>query len=353
MPVDIMRPAIVIFDFPRESELIARYNELGAFDFVAREEYRPATLDRTLRFSLAQWRSRHVLLQNREALLRSERLATIGSMASGIAHEYNNLNAIVLAGLERFQLQQGQLSLSSAEVLRKIISTVSQSRRISESLLNLGKISVDQTQLIDLKEFLQDSLGLLKMRRMPVPADILMELPDKPCPIRINSNELHQIITNLVQNAVHAVHKASEPKVLIKLVNKNDKAIITITDNGVGIPEDDMAKIFQPFFSRKGTHSSKELFPSTYEGTGLGLSICQALVERSGGYVSISSVLGQGTKVMVTFSLTNLAVEPVATESTPNSTRKVAPSMKKNRVVIVDDNVELASLFQEKVQDTG
>lgn len=350
VPIDDCPPVVLMTARGLNQDQDA-FRKLGAVDSLSREELRPGLLDRTLRFAISHWRSQRALERSQTDLLKSERLATIGRMASGVAHEYNNLNAIVLAGLERLD-QHITGDPSAHQMIDRILGAIERSRRISESLMTIGRPADAALSVINLQQSLADTLALLDIRAKRLGAVLRMASSDTPCMVRIDANDLHQVVTNLVVNAFHAVHAASDPSVVVSVDIKGEQAILSVTDNGVGIPAEDMPQLFQPFFSRKAVHSRNGLFPATIEGTGLGLSVCQVLIERVGGKLTITSREGVGTKVTIALPLIARAMSISTMEDAQgDSSDYIVPQ--RPRVVVLDDNHMLCQMVHEVLSESG
>jgi CheY-like chemotaxis protein len=156
-------------------------------------------------------------------------------------------------------------------------------------------------------------------------------------------------------NALHAVHRAVDPQVVVRIERRGAQVVLTVRDNGVGIEPEDMPRLFQPFFSRKGPHDRTGLFPASAGGTGLGLPVCQVLVDRAGGDLVVSSSPGQGTTVSVTLPRCEEPA-PMAPTATPVDPPGPTPAVRpadKLRVVAVDDNAQLCQLLHEALTDAG
>ncbi len=355
LPADVARPPVVVVTGSADPALPETYLSLGVADFLTKEELKPALLDRTLRFAVAQAQAKQALERSQQDLLRSERLATIGRMASGVAHEYNNLNAVVLAGLERLHRHISS-DPAARDLITRVLGVVERSRRISESLLTLGRPSEGAVAVIDLRPHLADTLALMELRARRFGATLQLVSGEQPCPVRIDSNDLHQVLSNLVVNALHAVHRATDPRVTVSIERRAQQVVLTVRDNGVGIEAEDMPRLFQPFFSRKGPHDRSGLFPPSVGGTGLGLPVCQVLVDRAGGDLVVSSRPGAGTTVSITLRLCEepvtapLGATPVT--GTPSGTMAVRPT-DRLRVVVLDDNTHLSQLLHDTLSDAG
>jgi signal transduction histidine kinase len=344
------RPPVVLVTTSQDKDLEALH-VLAAVDGLTRAELRPALLDRTLRFAVAQWRSQRALERSQQELLRSERMATIGRMASGVAHEYNNLNAVILAGLER--LDQHIIGDQQAhQLIGRVLGAIERSRRISESLMTLGRSSQGVNGVINLRLHLSDTLALLDLRARRQGAKLRLDSCDTPCVVHIDSNDLHQVLSNLVVNALHAVHAASDPTVVVRLELRERKAFLSVSDNGVGIPAEDMPRLFQPFFSRKAVQGRNGLYPENIEGTGLGLSVCQVLVQRAGGELTVNSRAGLGTTVTVVLPLADESqVKPAVAVAVEDPPSLLAATQ--TRVVVLDDNAMLCQLLHEALSGAG
>lgn len=291
-------PPAIVLTMSRDPALPDVYLELGAVDFLAKDEITPGLLDRSIRFAIAQWRSRRTIEEGQAALLRSERLATIGRLAAGVAHEYNNLNAVVLAGAELVSLRVRDDPVASRHI-GLVICSVERSRRISDSLLQLARSTAADPPLVDLAAQVEETAVLLGPEAQRWHARLAVRLPGRACPARIDRGDLHQVLANLVINGLHATHRTADAEVAIALEVRGAAAVLTVADNGVGIDAQDLERIFDPFFSRKGGHDSDGRFPTGVEGSGLGLAVSQRLVEQAGGTITAASVPGRGTTMTI------------------------------------------------------
>jgi two-component system sensor histidine kinase EvgS len=148
------------------------------------------------------------------------------------------------------------------------------------------------------------------------------------------------------------MHTAVDPTVQVRLDLRGERAVLAVSDNGVGIPPEDMPRLFQPFFSRKAVQGRNGLFPPTIEGTGLGLSVCQVLVERAGGELTISSQPGLGTTVTICLPV---VIGAVAITITPGvvADPPTLLAATQTRVVVLDDNDALCQLLHEALSEAG
>ncbi len=222
------------------------------------------------------------------------KLATIGRLAAGVAHEINNPLAVIneKAGLikdmfiyqNKYDKDEKLIKLVDA-----VIESVARCGSITHRLLNFARHLEVSIQSVNIRKLIDDVLGFLnkeaEYRSIKVVVDIPDNLPDMMC----DRGKMQQIFLNLVNNAFAAIE--SDGTLTIEAKEKNrDFCIITVSDTGCGIKPADMELIFEPFYTTK----------SSKGGTGLGLSITYGLVKESGGYIRVESEVGKGTHFMVT-----------------------------------------------------
>jgi two-component system, NtrC family, sensor kinase len=235
-----------------------------------------------------------------QALHRVEytnKLASIGRLASGVAHEINNPLAIInqKVGLikDLFTMRQGyaadeRLMGLVDDVLESIIRCSSITRR----LLDFSRHMESRIERVNVEAIIRQILGFMEKeverRRIRVTLDVVRGIPE----FMGDRGNLQQIFLNLINNAFAAMTDGGQLD--ITMVHKReDQLRVTVSDNGHGIPEEDIKRIFEPFFSTRDQHA----------GTGLGLSITYGLVAEMGGDITVESQVGQGTRFTVTIPL--------------------------------------------------
>jgi two-component system NtrC family sensor kinase len=231
-----------------------------------------------------------------EQVTETQRLATIGTIAAVIAHEFNNLLTPIVS-YSQYALASASGEKPDMELIRKALDksyqAASKAGRICNSMLGLargestvGEISVqkliDETLLVLARDPQKDGIAL----RVQVQPDLV---------IKGDQVQLEQVLLNLLINARQAmIGKGGSLWIKAATDESAAELKIQVVDSGGGIPEKLMSKIFQPFFTTKGTVRSGET-----KGTGLGLAICKDIVERHGGRIEVQSEVGKGT----TFSI--------------------------------------------------
>jgi len=221
-----------------------------------------------------------------EQLIQSEKMASLGTLTSGVAHELNNpLNnistsiQIVLEELEEGNIDQQKELLTEAE------QQTERARDIVKSLLEFSRQHTFRTEPVDMKTLVSQTIKLVKSE-MPSNVEVVVNVPDNMEAL-IDFQRIEQVLINLIFNAVQAMEGGGVLKISAFRVRESGEMCLQVQDTGHGIPREDIHKIFNPFFS------SKE------KGSGLGLSVSHGIIEQHGGRIEVQSTVGEGS----TFSL--------------------------------------------------
>lgn len=230
----------------------------------------------------------------------SEKMASIGRLAAGIAHEINNPLAIIneKAGLiqDLFMLkEQYKHDTKLLGLIASIVSSVERCSVITRRLLSFARQSDANITRVNLYKIITEVLSFLgkepEYRSISINIDIEEHLSD----IVTDKGKLQQVLLNIIKNAFAAVEDGGH--LWIKAKKQEQSVELTIQDDGCGIPEEDLPKIFEPFFTTKGGRG----------GTGLGLSITYGLINELGGNVRVTSSKDKGTRFIITLPLTMTA----------------------------------------------
>jgi signal transduction histidine kinase len=230
-----------------------------------------------------------------QQMIATERLASLGTLSAGVAHEINNPLAIIneSVGWMRLILQKDELAEMPRKedfekALGKIEKGVDRARRITHQLLETVRKNKSVFTQVDLKEVAQEAVELLGQETKNRDIHFFYEMEESACTIWSDPYQLRQVLINLLTNAIHSMDTGGRITIILKA--GVDDIILTIRDTGNGIPKENLDKIFEPFFSTK----------SPGKGTGLGLFVTRSIIDKLGGKVTVKSRLGHGTSFSIT-----------------------------------------------------
>ena len=241
--------------------------------FADSEMCLPSTIEQ-LRAAYGQLEESHRSLEEaKEALEKSGRLASMGQLAAGIAHEVNNPLGILLLHAN-LVLEECEEQSQVHEDLETIVDQANRCKRIISGLLNFARQSRVVRQPTNLAELVQKVLHTTPISEgVEVRVDDHLEDPVA----EIDSDQIVQVLTNLLSNAQHAMPEGGS--IVVGLSDKPEEVIIQVADSGSGIPEENMAKLFDPFFTTKQVGM----------GTGLGLAVTHGIVKMHRGQITVQS----------------------------------------------------------------
>lgn len=222
----------------------------------------------------------------------TNKMASIGRLAAGVAHEINNPLAIIneKAGLIKdFATLKPDFNYKDKILwnVDSILKSVERCSAITHRLLGFAKRMDINTEVIDLELFLKEVIGFLKSEASLQNIKINYNLPEDLPSIESDRGQLQQVFLNILTNAYYALKQGGQIDIRVKHIN-DEYVEISIIDNGVGISEENLEHIFEPFYTTKGKY-----------GTGLGLSITYGIVQKLGGNINVKSKLGVGTEFIV------------------------------------------------------
>jgi two-component system NtrC family sensor kinase len=227
-----------------------------------------------------------------DMVIQSSKMAALGKMAAGIAHEINNPLAVIgeKAGWMKDLLAEEDIAGTEKlkefeEAVRKIEAHVERAKKVTHRLLGFARRMEPVLETVDVNRTLNDTVEFLENESKYRNIHIHIA-PDPDLPrILSDSSQLQQVFLNILNNSIDAIGKGGEIQMETSFLAKNHEIMIKIKDNGPGIPKENLNRIFDPFFTTK----------KVGEGTGLGLSIVYSIVEKLGGRITVASEMGQGT----------------------------------------------------------
>jgi len=248
-----------------------------------------AELERTFdrMASSLQKREEEIRKLTEQHLMRSEKLASIGRLAAGIAHEINNplTSVLTFSSLLLRKAEEGQ-----REKLEIIVKETTRCREIVRGLLNFARQSEPKKELCEVNRIIEAALSLTKnqLKVSEKKISVETELGDLPS-VHIDPNQMLEVFVNIIINAVDAMPQGGTIRVHSARLKSEPFIEIRFSDTGCGIPKENLEKIFDPFFTTK----------EAGKGTGLGLAVIYGIVERHNGSIDVESEVGKGTTFIV------------------------------------------------------
>ncbi len=225
---------------------------------------------------------------HRTQMSRAEHLATLGELATGLAHEIRNPLAGIAGVIEIISRDLPSTSPARA-VIKDVRLEVAQINRILTDLLQTARPHAPQVSLSDLNTTVEHAVMLARQQVISKPIKIQLQKTSSLLEVEHDSDQIHQVLLNLLLNAVQAMDGAGNVRVGIG--TRGECASVVVSDDGKGIPPEHLVQIFRPFYTTKGN------------GTGLGLSLARRIVEEHHGRIEVSSVVGKGSKFEVLLPL--------------------------------------------------
>jgi two-component system NtrC family sensor kinase len=235
----------------------------------------------------------HITLLNqaRDKLVVNEKLAALGELTAGIAHEINNPTAVILGNVELMKFELGEETDRVNEEIQAIMEQIDRIRNITRSLLQYSRHGGVQDEITwqHINPIVDESITLVKTGAKKKGIVYHSSL-DAKTSVEVNRNQLLQILVNLQMNAIHAMEGEGNLTISSEDWVEDDVvqgAVIHVEDEGCGIKEEQLQRIFSPFYTTKR------------DGTGLGLSVSQSILSQTGGEIRVTSELGKGSRFSV------------------------------------------------------
>ncbi|MBF0099634.1 MAG: GHKL domain-containing protein [Desulfobacterales bacterium] len=301
---------IYVFAYLKNGDWFLVYQQKNSDAFV--DLYRAqliaaliAILGASFAFIIALWVSRRVVSriarvdQEKEVMnlqiIESGKLASLGELAAGIAHEINNPVAIMVeeAGwisdlLSEEEFKESENLSEFKRALNQINTQGKRCKEITHKLLSFARKTDNREDNMQINELIIDVVGLSEQRSKYEAVSIETHLQENLPLITASMSELQQVFLNLINNAFDAMEKKGG-KISISTHQEQDKLVIQLKDNGPGIPHANLVRIFDPFFTTKPVG----------KGTGLGLSICYGIIQKMKGSIEVQSSVGEGTAFII------------------------------------------------------
>lgn len=266
------------------------------------------------------------LKKAQEQVIRQEKMKTVGQMASGVAHDFNNVLMPIVGFSEMLLLETEELKHDNdiRHMLEMIHSAGQDAKNIVRRLQSIYKAEEEQFCSIELASLIESVISMTmpkwkeEMRAKGKAIDIATDFEITPM-IKGNKSELREVFTNLMFNSVDAMPRGGT--VTIRLKKSRDESVVCeFSDTGHGMDEKALKDCMEPFFTTKGT-----------QGTGLGLPLINGIVKRHGGNLAVHSTPGQGTTIQMSFPL------PAITEAPKDPDTQGPEALKPMKILVIDD----------------
>ena len=307
---------------------IEEWIETGIFDAAGRlQGYQAVGRDLT-----AQREAERQIQRQREQLLQQEKLAALGSLLAGVAHELNNPLSVVVGYAAL--LREDARDKAIREQARQIHVAAQRCARIVSTFLDMARQKPPAFGPVDLARCVDDALGIVDYPLRSGGVVVIRRLPADLPPVQGDADQLHQVITNLVINAQQALTDRPEPRrIEIAAAVVGGQVELAIADNGPGIPLELRRRVFEPFFTTKPQGA----------GTGLGLAVCHGILTTHGGSIDLDCPPEGGTVVRV-----RLPAAALAGRRRPRAIPRATGS-----ILIVDDEPGIVGSLGDALRRDG
>lgn len=272
------------------------------------------------------------LSNQRERLFQNEKMSALGELLAGVAHELNNPLSIVVG--HSLMLREEVEEPETARRIEKISSAAERCAKIVKTFLAMARQQPTRIEATDINSIVSVAVDVAGYGRgnesLKINCDLDSELPD----VMTDGDQIIQVIINLVINAEQAITKAGKGDLITvstKSGKSDDSIMISVQDNGPGIPENIRARVFEPYFTTK----------EVGEGTGIGLAFCHRIVHSHGGQLLLDNSHLDGSRFVVKLPLL------AGGETAPMATETPSQTAGKFRALIIDDEVDVAEIIAE------
>ena len=273
------------------------------------------------------------LRRTQEQLLHSEKMAAVGQLISGVAHELNNPLTAIL-GYSQLLTSSGQMGAQGIEYSEKLYKQAQRTHRIVQNLLSFARQHKPERVPVQLNLILEETLALrdydLRMNHIRVHLELAPDLPFTSA----DPHQLQQVFLNMVNNAVDAMLEHSkEGDLWVRTGANGDKLFIEFTDSGPGVK--DASRVFDPFYTTKPVG----------KGTGLGLSICYGIISEHGGSIQVRNVPPRGASFII-----EVPYQPIKATKPAETDQPVEP-VKEGRILLIDQDDSVLEAVRDILVD--
>ncbi len=282
-------------------------------------------------------------------MIRSESLAVVGTLAAGVAHEFNNINAIIKGHLDLLISDRESMTVGARDQLSVVRKMISRASDITSNLLLFARGNGKGKKCVSVASILEDTILLIENEFKSLGIKIYRgEIPYELY-VSANPNQLSQVFMNIFLNAKDAMLQSEKKQLFVEIERCGSWVHTKISDTGCGIPEEDLKNMFVPFFTTKGEFSKTDSPMAGAKGTGLGMAVSHnIIVKHHGGRISVNSKVGEGTSFDVSLPIVEKQIHV-----TKKSKRAKLEMGHNKRVLVLDDELELVKILDQMLSING
>ncbi len=339
---------VIVMTGQGDREVDVEAARAGAADYLVKGEVTPALLERTIRYALRSRNDLRALRDSQAQLHQAQKMEAIGLLAGGVAHDFNNQLLAIRGYGELIKLTPADERADAW--LNEILKAADQAAALTRQLLAFGRKQVQQPRHLNLNHVIADTQAMLD-RLLGERVEIVGALDSDLGTVRVDPGQLNQVVVNLAVNARDAMPDGGRLTIETKNVVLDEAyaqehlgaqpgryAMLAVSDTGVGMDKQTVARIFEPFYTTK---------PEGH-GTGLGLSTVYGIVSQSNGYISAYSEPGWGSVFRVYLPLVDAAADTGAEEPVPVHSHRVG-----GRILVVDDDPGVRGVIATMLHEHG
>ncbi len=253
-----------------------------------------------------------------QQLVQAQKLTALGELVSTTTHEFNNVLTTIINYAKLGLRHKDEASRDKA--LQKILSAGERAARITNSVLGMARNRSDRFEPVQLKQIVSESLILLEREMSKYRISVDCQLPDVP-EVCANGNQIQQVLLNLLINARQAMPGGGQLVIRLSHDSENRTVDLMVRDSGVGIPIQQLPRIFDSFYTTKDGPDA-----SGKGGTGLGLAACRSIVEAHRGRIRVESTVGKGTAFTIKLPRADVGATGAIGEGLAATTYSPAPT---------------------------
>lgn len=274
----------------------------------------------------------------------SARLATVGQLAAGVAHDFNNILSSMMLRAEMAKLapsQDGYRALTEA-----VLSAGARGAEICRNLMSFARPEAPHRAALQIETAIDAAIAVHEPYMEATGVRVCRDYAPDPRPVQVDVGQMEQVFLNLVINACHAMPSGGEIRVTTRYDTSANEVAISFADTGCGIPPENLSRVFEPFFTTKG-----RLGESDVQGSGLGLSVSHGTITAHGGTISVQSEVGRGTTFEIRLPLE--AVPRTTASGQPPAKTAVLARVEHCNILAMDDDREYLAVLGRALAHRG